>query len=42
MRERAMTVGADLRIESEMGMGTEVVVFWPSEERARLTNVTFV
>ncbi len=28
MRERAEAIGADFRVESEIGRGTEVVIFW--------------
>ncbi len=31
MRERAQDIGADLRIKSQPGQGTELVVTWPAE-----------
>ncbi len=35
MRERAVAVGAELRIESQIGHGTQVVVIWPGAQRGR-------
>ena len=33
MRERAEAIGAALRIKSQVGQGTQVVVAWPSPKR---------
>ena len=35
MHERAIAVGAELRIESQIGHGTQVVVIWPEAQRGR-------
>ncbi len=35
MHERAGAVGAELRIESQIGQGTQVVVIWPGTQRGR-------
>jgi two-component system nitrate/nitrite sensor histidine kinase NarX len=37
MRERASAVGAELKIESETGRGTQVTVVWTWEEGQRST-----
>jgi signal transduction histidine kinase len=34
MRERAETIGAELRFESRPGRGTGVILVWPKEETA--------
>jgi PAS domain S-box-containing protein len=34
MRERAETIGATLKIESQIGQGTQVVVIWPGVQEA--------
>jgi signal transduction histidine kinase len=35
MRERIETIGATLKIESQSGQGTEVVVTWQNSSKAR-------
>lgn len=38
MRERAVKIEADLQIESQIGRGTRVMVRWPSDGRAKMTD----
>src|SRR5215213_214737 len=38
MRERAAAVGARLRVQSELGQGTEIVVEWPDPARSERTD----
>ena len=36
MRERAETIGAVLKLETQLGQGTQVVVIWPGGQEALL------